>query len=114
MHAPVSGAPMDATRNARAISPAAWARDIVQLDVKDRARVLGKLLGFVGPLALAVVGDGAFAKYLRFARKAFVPVTLEDAARATLGQIYDLVRYVQQSHPGILDRRVIKSTNPAT
>jgi len=83
------------------MNPAAWARAIVKLDVAERARVLGKLLGFVGPLAMAVLGDGAFAKYLRFARKAFVPVTLEDASRATVGQIQELLRYLQQSHPGV-------------
>jgi len=84
------------------MAPSAWARAIVRLDLQDRARVLGKLLGFVGPLALAVVGGGAFARYVRFARKAFVPVTMEDAARATVSQIQELVRYVLQSHPGVI------------
>jgi hypothetical protein len=42
-------------------TPSAWARAIVALGPRDRARVLGKLLGFVGPLALAVLGQGAFA-----------------------------------------------------
>ena len=86
------------------ITPSAWARAIVRLDVQERARVLGKLLGFVGPLALAVLGGGAFAKYLRFARKAFVPVTMEDAARATVSQVQELVRYVLQSNPGVVAR----------
>ena len=83
------------------ITPAAWADAIASLDVRERARVLGKLLGFVGPLALAVLGDGVFAKYLSFARRAFVPVTMEDAARATVNQIHELVRYLQQSHPEV-------------
>lgn len=100
------------------VSAAAWASAIVRLDAQDRARVLGKLLGFVGPLALAVLGDGAFAKYLRFARKAFVPVTLEDASRATVGQIHELLRYVQQSHPAVVLERLSVTrkcpvTNPA-
>lgn len=85
-------------------TPAAWAHEIATLDVPNRARVLGKLLRFVGPLALTVLSDGAFAKYLPFARSAFVPVTLEDAARATARQIYELARYLQQSHPGLLSR----------
>jgi hypothetical protein len=80
-------------------APAAWAGAIVRLDVTERARVLGHLLGLVGPLAMAVLGGGAFAKYVRVARKAFVPVTLEDAARATWSEIHELVRYLQQSHP---------------
>ena len=84
------------------MAPSAWARAIVRLDLQDRARVLGRLLGFVGPLALAVLGGGAFARYVRFARKAFVPVTMEDAARATVSQIQELVRYVLQSHPGVI------------
>lgn len=46
------------------MNPAAWAGAIVKLDVRDRARVLGRLLGLVGPLALAVLGGGVFAKYL--------------------------------------------------
>lgn len=81
---------------------AAWAGNIAKLDAPERARVLGRLLGFVGPLALAVLGGGAFAKYLRFARNAIVPVTLEDAARATASQIHEIVRYLQQSHPEVV------------
>lgn len=83
------------------MSSAGWAGAIVRLDVPERARVLGRLLGLVGPLALVVLGDGAFAKYLRFARMAFVPVTVEDAGRATLSQIQEVLRYVRQSHPHI-------------
>ena len=84
-----------------AMNSAAWAFAIVRLDVRERAKVLGRLLALVGPLALAVLGDGAFVKYLRFARKAFVPVTVEDAGRATLSQIHEVLRYVRQSHPEI-------------
>lgn len=93
-------------------TPAAWAGAIVRLDVRDRARVMGRLLGFVGPLAMAVIGDGAFAKYLRFARKAFVPVTLDDAARTTVVQIQELVRYVRQSHPEVMPE-VVGHSGPA-
>ena len=86
------------------MTPAAWAGAISRLDVRKRARVLGKLLGLVGPLALAVLGDRAFAKYLRFARTAFVPVTVEDAAHTTASQIFELVSYLQQSHPHAIVR----------
>jgi len=68
-----------------------------------RARLLGRLLGSVGPLALAVVGGGACAKYLRHARWPEIPVSFEDAARATSSQVYELVRYVEQSNPQLLD-----------
>jgi hypothetical protein len=73
------------------------------LDLKRRAGLLGNLLGSVGPLALAVVGGGAFARYLQHARYPVVPVSFEDAALATSSQIYELVRYVEQSNPNLLD-----------
>jgi hypothetical protein len=72
-----------------------------RLNIRLRARMLGRLLASVGPLALAVVGGGAFAKYVAQARWPEVPVSFEDAARATSTQIYDLVRYVQQSNPQV-------------
>jgi hypothetical protein len=79
--------------------PAIVAGSFDRLNVRLRARMLGRLLASVGPLALAVVGGGAFAKYVSQARWPEIPVSLEDAARATSSQIYDLVRYVQQSNP---------------
>jgi hypothetical protein len=74
-----------------------------KLDVKGRARLLGRLLGSVGPLALAVVGGGVFVKYLPNARWPVVPVSFEDAAVATSSQVYELVRYVEQSNPNLLE-----------
>jgi len=79
--------------------PAIVAGSFDRLNVRLRARMLGRLLASVGPLALAVVGGGAFAKYVSKARWPEIPVSLEDAASATSSQIYDLVRYVQQSNP---------------
>jgi hypothetical protein len=61
--------------------------------------MLGRLLASVGPLALAVLGGGAFAKYVARARWPEIPVSFEDAARATSSQILELVRYVEQSDP---------------
>jgi hypothetical protein len=54
-------------------------------------------------LALAVVGGGVFAKYLRNAGWPEVPVSFEDAARATSSQVHDLVRYVEQSNPHLVE-----------
>jgi hypothetical protein len=84
------------------LTPAHWAGALLKLDVRRRARVLGRLLGLLGPLALAAVAGGAFVKYVRFARRTCVPVSIDDAARATESEVRDLVRYVQQSHPGFL------------
>lgn len=69
------------------------------LNIRQRARMLGRLLASVGPLALAVVGGGAFAKYVAHARLPEIPVSIEDAARATSDQVCEIVRYVQQSNP---------------
>jgi len=70
-----------------------------RLNLRTRARMLGRLLASVGPLALTVVGGGAFAKYITHARWQEIPVSIDDAARATSGQIYEIVRYVEQSDP---------------
>jgi hypothetical protein len=83
--------------------PAIIASAFGRLNVERRARLLGRLLGSVGPLALVVVGGGVFAKYLRNARWPEVPISFEDAARATSSQVQDLVRYVEQSNPHVVD-----------
>ncbi len=82
--------------------PAIVAGAFVRLNIRLRARMLGRLLASVGPLALAVVGGGAFAKYVAQARWPEIPVSFEDAAQATSDQVYELVRYVQQSNPHLL------------
>ena len=82
--------------------PAAMARVFAKLNLERRARLLGRLLGSVGPLALVVLGGGVFAKYLRNAGWPEVPISFEDAARATSSQVYDLTRYVEQSDPHLV------------
>jgi len=79
------------------------ARSFVKFDVALRARLLGRLLASVGPLALKVVGGGVFAKYVRHARSPEIPVSYEDAARATSTQVRDLVHYVEQSNPDVVE-----------
>jgi hypothetical protein len=73
-----------------------------RLHLAERARLLSRLVAGVGVLALAVLGGGAFARYAAVARRSEVFVTLEDAARASRAQVYDLVRYVQQSNPELI------------
>ena len=82
--------------------PASLANAFGKLDLERRARLLGRLLSSVGPLALAVIGGGAFAKYLRNARWSEIPISLDDAARATSNQVYELARYVKQSDPQLV------------
>jgi len=76
----------------------------VKFDIALRARLLGRLLGSVGPLALKVVGGGVFAKYVRHARRPEIAISFEDAARTTSGQVGDVVRYVEQSNPKLIDK----------
>jgi len=80
------------------------ARTFRKLDIALRARLLGRLLASVGPLALKVVGGGIFAKYVRHARSPDIEVSLEDAARTTSSEVRDLVHYVEQSDPGLVKR----------
>jgi hypothetical protein len=82
--------------------PALVAGAFTRLRLSHRVRVLRRLLMPVGPMALAVVGGGVFAKYVAQARWSQISVTLEDAASVTFNQVFELVRYVEQSDPQVL------------
>ena len=84
--------------------PAVIASAFTRLRLAQRVRVLRRLLMPVGPMALAVLGGGAFAKFAAQARWPRMSVSLEDAARVTSVQVYDLVRYVEQSSPQALQQ----------
>ncbi len=84
--------------------PVIVAASFDRLALRQRARMLGRLLASVGPLALAVLGGGAFAKYATHARWPEIPVSLEDAARASSGQIQEIVRYIEQSNPQLFNQ----------
>ena len=88
----------------REVSAATIADAMSRLHLVERARLLSRLVAGVGVLALAVVGGGAFARYAATARRSDVFVTLEDAARATYVQVYELACYVQQSDPELIAR----------
>jgi hypothetical protein len=81
--------------------PAIVARAFASAGVGLRAKVLSRLLRAVGPLGLAVVGGGAFARYVEQARWSALSVSFSDAARVTTAQIYELATYVQQSNPDV-------------
>lgn len=84
--------------------PAVVARAFSVSSLAVRARVLSHLLASVGPLALAVLAGGVFVKYVRHARWSEIPVSIEDAARATYSQVFELVTYVQQSSPDVAEQ----------
>jgi hypothetical protein len=78
-----------------------------RLHVAKRMRVLRRLLLPVGPLALAVLGGGVFARLAVQARWPRMSLSLEDVARVTSSQVYDLVRYVEQSNPLVLQQVLV-------
>jgi hypothetical protein len=90
--------------------PAILAGRFGKFDIAQRARLLSRLLASVGPLALKVVGGGVFAKYVRHARSPEIPVSFDDAAHATSSQVCELVHYVEQSNPRLVEEL---STTPS-
>jgi hypothetical protein len=84
--------------------PVLVASIFAKLRLAQRVRVLRRLLMPVGPMALAVLGSGAFAKFVVQARWPRMSISLEDAARVTSSQMFELVRYVEQSHPQALQQ----------
>ena len=81
--------------------PAIVARAFIASGAGLRVKVLRRLLPAVGPLALSVVGGGAFARYVGQARWSALSVSFSDAARVTSAQVYELATYVQQSNPDV-------------
>jgi hypothetical protein len=94
--------------------PALMASIFARTRLALRARMLRRLLLPVGPLALTVIAGGAFAKYVEYARWSRLPVSLDDAARVTARQIFELVRYVEQSNPLALQQVMVLVSRDAT
>ena len=80
------------------------ANAFTRLRLVERVRLLQGLLRPVGPMALAVLGGGAFAKYVAYARWPQLSVSLDDAGRVTFSQVHELVRYLEQSNPVVLQQ----------
>ena len=85
-----------------------------KLRLAQRARVLRRLLLPVGPMALAVLGGGAFVKFVTEARWPRMSIPLEVAARVTPAQVFELARYVEQSDPHALQRLLMRLARDAT
>jgi hypothetical protein len=69
-----------------------------------RQRLLNHLLGPVGPLALAALAAGAFARLLPEGRWSSVQVQLDDVLNIRPDQVLDLAFYVEQKAPELLWR----------
>ena len=75
-----------------------------RLELRQRAMLLARMLSSAGSLSLAVIGGGAFAKYIALRRDSLLIVSIEDAARTTASQVYELALYVEQRDPLLLRR----------
>jgi len=64
-----------------------------------RARLLECLLRPVGPLGLVAIAAGTFGGFLHRARSGGLEVSLDDAARISGDQMFELARYIEQSSP---------------
>jgi hypothetical protein len=94
--------------------PAVVAGAFTRLHIRQRVRMLRRLLLPVGPMALAVLGGGVFAKYAAQARWPRMSISFDDAARVTSAQVYELVRYAQQSNPVVLHQALAVLERDAT
>jgi hypothetical protein len=104
------GVPAKNTQSLAAIVASA----VAQTSLAFRARALRRLLMPIGPLALAALAGGAFAKYVGYARWSRFSVSLDDAARFTSSQILELVRYIEQSNPKVLEQVMLVLSRDAT
>lgn len=68
-----------------------------------RRRIVAILVGVTGPLALAALADGRFARFLLRSTDA-VRVSLDEARRLTEGQVLALARYAWEASPEVFDR----------
>jgi hypothetical protein len=94
--------------------PAAVASVVTRLRLAHRVRVLRRLLMPIGPMALTVLAGGVFAKYAAQARWPQMSVSLEDAASVTWNQVFELVRYVEQANPDVLQQVLVSLVQDPT
>jgi hypothetical protein len=64
-----------------------------------RAKLLECLLRAVGPLGLVAVASGAFGALLHRGSYRHIEVSLDDAARITSEQMFELACFVEQCNP---------------
>ena len=68
-------------------------------DAPMRARLLTCMLRPLGTLSLVAVAAGAFAVFLDRTRPREISVTLDDVARFSTEQVFELARFVEQVSP---------------
>jgi hypothetical protein len=95
--------PAAATLQRPALIPRIVARAFTVANAELRRLVLARLVGSVGTLALAVLGGGAFVKFLTRSRG----VSVDDALEATSWQVFELASYVQQANPEVIEQILV-------
>jgi hypothetical protein len=100
--------PVDAPEGPAAAPPvpSLVARLFVESPLRVKQKVVTCLLGVAGPLALASLADGRFARFLLRSPSEALAVTLEEARRLTEGQVLALASYAWQASPAVYARLV--------
>lgn len=86
--------------------PSLVARLFSQSPLAVRRKLVACLLGVAGPLALAALADGRFARFLLRSPTEALVVSLEEARRLTESQVLALARYAWEASPEVFARMV--------
>jgi hypothetical protein len=91
-------------QSAQPLAPRLVARLYAAADQSLRSRMLACLLRPLGTLGLVAIASGAFASLLARVTPFGVTVALEDAARFSRDQVFELARFVEQVNPEALQQ----------
>ncbi len=93
--------------------PSLIARLFTESSIGARRKIVALLVGVAGPLALAALADGRFARFMLRSTDA-VRISLDEARRLTEGQVLALARYAWEARPEVFQRLVeaLKSEDP--
>lgn len=93
--------------------PSLIARLFTESSIGVRRRIVALLVGVAGPLALAALADGRFARFMLRSTDA-VRISLDEARRLTEGQVLALARYAWEARPEVFERlaEALKSEDP--
>lgn len=94
--------------------PSLVARLFVEAPLGVRQKLVACLASAAGPLALAGLADGRFARILLRSPSETLVVTLEEARRLTEGQVLALARYAWEASPQVFARlaQMLQSEDP--
>jgi hypothetical protein len=95
--------------------PTLMARLFSESPLAARRRIIASLIGVAGPLALAALADGRFARFLFQSTSEAIKVSFEDVRRLTEGQVLALARYAWEACPEVFDglARALATEDPS-